>query len=67
MTSARADSIILMERADRVVAGAGWRPRKVRTPQGRELGNAQAGKPDGKCHRKGNRPLKREGKGEKVG
>ena len=27
------------------------RSRKVRTPQGRVLGNAQAGKPDGKCHR----------------
>lgn len=25
--------------------------RKVRTPQGRMLGNAQAGKPDGKCNR----------------
>ncbi len=40
---------------------AGWsralmRSRKVRTPEGRELGNAQAGRPDGKCHRKGNRP-----------
>ena len=27
------------------------RSRKVRTPQDRELGNAQAGRPDGKCHR----------------
>ena len=26
-------------------------PRKVRTPQGRVLGNAQAGKPDGKRNR----------------
>src|SRR5690606_4139576 len=27
------------------------RPRKVRTPQGRVLGNSQAGRPDGKCNR----------------
>jgi hypothetical protein len=26
--------------------------RKVRTPKGRVLGNAQAGKPDGECNRK---------------
>ena len=25
--------------------------RKVRTPPGRVLGNTQAGRPDGKCHR----------------
>ena len=25
--------------------------RKVRTPQGRMLGNSQAGRPDGKCNR----------------
>jgi len=30
----------------------GHEVRKVRTPQGRMLGNAQAAKADGKCHRK---------------
>jgi len=42
--------------------------RKVRAPQGRMLGNAQAGKPDGKYHRKHTAffACAMEGKGEKV-
>ena len=40
--------------------------RKVRTPQDRMLDNFQAGRPDGKCHRKYTASL-RAGKGEKVG
>jgi len=39
------------EGAGRVIAGAERSLRKVRTPKGRELGNSQAGKPDGKCNR----------------
>ena len=40
--------------AGRTAAGA-RASRKVRTPQGRVLGNAQAGKPDGKCNRETDR------------
>ncbi len=44
MTPFFAPPIILYEGVGRVVAGAPLaRARKVRTPQGRELGNAQAG------------------------
>jgi len=32
-------------------AAAAFGSRKVRTPQGRMLGNSQAGRPDGKCNR----------------
>ncbi len=40
--------------------------RKVRTPQGREVRNANWGRPEGKCHRKQTAgPW--AGKGEKVG
>ena len=35
----------------RQTAAVASQSRKVRTPQDRELGNAQAGRPDGKCHR----------------
>ena len=44
-------------------------PRKVRTPQGRVLGNTQAGRPDGKWHRKDTAYVARNcaaGKGEMV-
>ncbi len=43
--------------------------RKVRTPKGRELGNSQAGKPDGKCNREQTANSLRAGgvgKGERV-
>ena len=41
--------------------------RKVRTPQGRVLGNSQAGKPDGECNRKETaNAASAAGKGEKV-
>jgi hypothetical protein len=39
--------------------------RKVRAPQGRVLGNAQGGKPHGKCHRK-QTAARKSGKGETV-
>ena len=46
--------------------------RKVRTPQGTVVGNADPGKPAGKCHRKdtadarGSQLKSRAGKGEMV-
>ncbi len=40
-----------MLRAWETVAVAARRSRKVRTPQGRVLGNTQTGQPDGKCNR----------------
>ncbi len=52
-----------------MIAGAERSLRKVRTPKGRELGNSQAGKPDGKCNREktaGSFPMERAGKGERV-
>jgi len=44
------------------------RLRKVRTPQGRVLGNAQAGRPDGKCNREqtADGRVSGTGKGETV-
>ena len=41
----------LRRRRVRQTAAVAWQSRKVRTPQDRELGNAQAGRPDGKCRR----------------
>jgi len=40
--------------------------RKVRALQGKALHNTEWGKPQGKCHRKGNRPGICRDKGEKV-
>ena len=42
--------------------GALVRARKVRTPQGRVLGNAQAGKPDGRVQQKEDRRCGRRGR-----
>jgi hypothetical protein len=35
-----------------MIAGPAWGLRKVRAPKSGLLGNAQAGRPDGECHRK---------------
>ena len=64
-----------MDRACQAAAGGRGEnrsSRKVRTPKGRVVGNADPGKPAGKCHRKNTayvaglhvRPV--AGKGEKV-
>jgi len=48
MAARRGDMLGLQARQPRDLTIA----RKVRTPKGRVLGNAQAGKPDGECNRK---------------
>ena len=66
--SAESKSILRSAGEGRVVAVPAARrgERKVRAPQGRVVGNADRGRPQGKCHRKHTAPSLSRGKGEKA-
>ena len=72
MKSDEAKSILNDAGEGRVVAVSAAKrgERKVRAPQGRVVGNADRGRPQGKCHRKhtasGCARAESRGKGEKV-